>query len=687
MLEAGRAPEVHNGLVVFYDHADPDLRYVAAEVPRIERRPDPLISLVLFRGGQGGGGLLQLESSLAPSDQQLEELRTTLAVRGPAPRLMQPDWRSGAVEVAGWLNADELKPLSLALGTPLISGAPRVMLAARLDQAGAALAEAALRGDGLPTALLWRLETLGLAGPLGVQIEADLQAMHDRLTAEGALTVPIGRARIAKTWEEFAKDNLIRVRIVDESGDVESNRSEAIRRVGEDLTAAMFAPFPPAERPPQLDDESIAPIELSFRLTMRREELTQTRKWSYTERRAIRVQHYAAANIIDFLGERSAEQHIAFVDFGTTLTREIVVRTEADLPRLGIAALAVDLDLDGSQQPQRTVTFTDDVQERRFTIDRKAGDVLRYRARARFDPLRTRAEDAETDWMDAAGDFLFVPASSCFPSRQLTLMAGSAELDWIDHVELRLKAPGEPERTAVLTDESRIVDVQFPGARDGPIRVTAVWRGGEGEPQMSVEPVEATEDVLILDSPFAPSIRIFAFPLQPADTLSLTLELRLNHGLFTQERSLTWEASDRRTQETALRRPRGAPRTYEFRRTVLNQDGVLAQSEWESTNTSNLVVGGHGIVTVYRTRFVALGGGPTGRGSMAIELALESGEERAHTLLEGPNDDVELTLIVPQDAPSPIASAREFLNSGEVVETRWPEHQSVIVIAPPVERE
>ena len=38
MLEAGRAPEVHNGLVVFHDHADPNLRYVAAEVPRVERR-------------------------------------------------------------------------------------------------------------------------------------------------------------------------------------------------------------------------------------------------------------------------------------------------------------------------------------------------------------------------------------------------------------------------------------------------------------------------------------------------------------------------------------------------------------------------------------------------------------------------------------------------------------------------
>lgn len=682
MLDAGRAPDVHGGVIVFHDHADPGLRYVTAEAPRIERDPDPRISLVLFRGVESRGGLLQLESTLTPTEEQLEELRDGSAARGSVVRLAAPDWRRGSVEVAGWLDADEMKPMSLALGTPSVIGTPRVLLAARLDHAGAALAHASLRGDALPTALLWRLETLGLAGPLGVEVEADLQAIHDRLMAEGALTVPIGRARLAKTWEEFVSDNLVRVRSVDESGDLESNRGEALRRMGEELTAAMFAPFPPAERPPMLEDESIAPIELSFRLTLRREELAQTRKWSFRERRAISVTHYAAAGLVDFLGGRPLDQHVVFIDLGESSTREVVVRTSPDLASLGLSALEVDLDFDGSGTADQTLVLTDDALERRLTISRKDGDVLLYRARARFDPLKTRAADAETEWLEAAGDFVFVPTGSLFPSRTLTLLTGSAEMDWINHVEVSVSAPGEPERTVVLTQEQRLVDVSFPGAGDGPLRVSADWRGGEGEPELAVDDFTTNEDVVILDSPFDSSIQITVVPLRPPEALSLSLELRYSHGDFFQERLMEWDSSDTEPRETGLRRPKGGPRQYEFRQTVLNSDGVLAQGDWEQTESSVVVAGARGLVEVYRSQFIALGGGPAGRGSLAIEFTLESGERRTSAVLEGTDDTAVLRLIVPEGDPPPHASAREFRTSGEIVETDWPEHEQVYPLLP-----
>ncbi|MDR4492907.1 MAG: hypothetical protein R3B74_00480 [Nitrospirales bacterium] len=685
MIDAGRAPETHRGLIVFYDHVDPNLRYVAASVPRIARKPDPLISLLLFRGEGAQGGLLQLEAELAPRDEQVEELSRELARRGPPPRVAQPDWRTGEVEVAGWLAVDELKPVSLALGAPLLVGSPRAVLSARLDQAGAAMAEQALRGNALPTALLWRLETLGLAGPLGVEVEADLQAMHDRLTAEGALTIPYGRARIAKTWEEMTSDNLIRVRVVDESGHVESRRAEAVRRVGEQLTAEMFSPFPPPERPPQLDDEHVAPFELSFRLTMRREELAQTRRWSFAERRAVRIMHYAGANLIDFLRDADADAHITFVDLDRPWTRTITVRTSPGLDRLGLAALEVDLDFDDGGDVDRTVAFSGDDVERRFSVERSLGDRLRYRARSRFDPTRTRMGDRETEWIDAQGDFVFVPAGKLFPSRTMTLLLGAGELDWIDHVEVRLAAPREPERTVLLSREHPLQEISFPGAGAGPIGIKTYWRGAGHEPQRAVEPFETEQEIVTLDSPFGRSIRVLAAPMPLADVLGLTLELRVHDGDFVCERSLSWEAGDRTLREAALRRLPGSPRSYQSRTTKLGFDGALEQGDWIESESATIAVGADEPVKVYRVEFFVLGGGPVARGSLAIELSLEAGDERATTLLEDNADQATLTLTAPMAGPAARARAREFRDSGRIVETTWSELKAVLVIELPPE--
>jgi hypothetical protein len=213
--------------------------------------------------------------------------------------------------------------------------------------------------------------------------------------------------------------------------------------------------------------------------------------------------------------------------------------------------------------------------------------------------------------------------------------------------------------------------------------VSADWRGGEGEPELAADDVTTSEDVLILDSPFDSSIQITAVPLAPAEALSLSLELRYRHEGFSQERLMEWDSSDAEPRETALRRPRGGPRQYEFRQTVLSLDGVLAQGDWELSESSVVVVGAHGLVEVYRSEFVALGGGPAGRGSLGIEFVLESGERRTSVFLEGPDDMAELRLIVPEGDPPPHALAREFRASGEIVETDWPEHEHVYVLLPP----
>src|SRR3954452_8782031 len=99
MLDAGRAPQLIGGLTVFFDHADEHRRYVLAEAPRLVMNPDPQLSLLIYRGN-ATGGLLQFESTLAPTDAQLATVERTLSQSGRAPVLARPDWRRGTVRAA-----------------------------------------------------------------------------------------------------------------------------------------------------------------------------------------------------------------------------------------------------------------------------------------------------------------------------------------------------------------------------------------------------------------------------------------------------------------------------------------------------------------------------------------------------------------------------------------------------------
>jgi hypothetical protein len=681
MLDAGRPPDRIAGLTLFHDHSDDRRRYVLAETPALVADPDPRLSLLLFRGEQSGG-LLQFESHLAPTAVQLVTIEQTLSQRGRSPILARPDWRAGTVRVAGWLQTEELAPAMLAIGAPSLVGDPRAIIAARLDASGAALADAALRGNALPTVVIFELETLGLAGPLGVEVEADLQALHDRLTAEGALTTPYGRARIAKTWESAARDNVIRVRVVDESGDVQSRRAEAMRQVGEDLIARMFSPFPPSERPAQLDNGTVAPLELSFRLTMRREELETTSRWDYRERRAVAIRHYAAASLIDLLGGRDPSDFIAFADVSDR-RRQIVVRTEPELSQLGLAAIEVDLGDSAMGVVENTVVLTDASPEVRLgTTD--PDTTLRFRLRTRFDPDLTSAPDRESDWREATGGLVAVSPRRTFPPRRFTVLAGRVEFDWLDHVEVLVSAPGEATKSLVLTADAQIADAFFPAAGSQVLTVTAHWRGVSNEPARSDPPREVEGDLLVLDSPFADSINVLVAPLPRSGVMTTVVELEIRHEDFSCRKTVSWDAPDRTPRRVGLRRLAGSPRRYVYRTHLIHDDGTVEQKPWAESELPALIVGADRAVDVRTVDVVLLGGGPAARGSLAVELVLEGDGDRAIEILEGDRDSATLVVAVAAEAAPPVLIVREFLSTGQVHESRWDDPGALTVLPPVV---
>ena len=680
MLDAGRPPQLIAGLTVFHDHADSARRYVLPEMPTLVANPDPQLSLVVFRGAQQGG-FLQLVATLAPSEAQLKMVEKTLSETGRVPTLARPDWRSGTVRIAGWLDARELAPLDLVVSPPSLVGDPVAVISARLDAPGAALADAAIRGDALPTVVIFDLETLGLSGPLGIEAEADLTALHDRLTAEGALTTPYGRARIAKTWEEAARDNVIKIRVVDESGDIEGRRAEAMRRVGDDLLARMFSPFPPPERPPQLGDATVAPLELSFRLTIRREEVSNRARWDFRERRATRIRHYAAASLIDLLRGRDPSKHIQFADL-TESRHEIVVRAEPELTRLGFAAVEVDVRATESATVIRTVVLTDAAPETRFTVD-DASVPMQFRVRSRVDPERSGATDTESAWLDAPYAVVPISARRLFPPRVFTVIAGQVEFDWLDHVEVTVQAPGEPARSLILSSDARSADAFFPAAGGRALSVVAHWRGLSDEPARSDAPREVTDDILILDSPFGDSINVLVVPLPLQGIATIVVELRCPLGDVMRTRTVSWDAPDRTPRSVGLRRLAGSPRRYAHRMQLIREDGTVDQKTWIETDAATLVVPSSDGLAVRTAEVVFLGGGPTARGSFAIELALEAGSDRVAHVIEGDRDTATLVLVLPEDAPAPVLTMREHMNSGEVREERWDNPATLTVVPAP----
>jgi len=684
MLDAGRLPEQTEGLTVFADHADPHRFYVAANRPGVASNPESQVSLLEFRTGSEGGGLLQFRTALTPTEEQLLVARNRLTqVGGTEPTLVRPDWRDGRVRIFGWLAEEELAPLTLATGPISLVGDPTALISARLDSAATALADASLRGDSLPTAVIFELETLGLAGPLGIEAEADLQAIHDRLKAAGALTTPYGSARLANTWEEFERDHLIRIRIVDESLDFEGRRAEALRRIGEELVSRMLSPAPPPERPTMLDDAPVAPIELSFRLIVGREELQATAHWSFLDRRAVPVRHYAAANLIDLLGGRPAAERIKTVDLEAGRT-EIVVRAEPELSELCITSLEVELRSGETGDPIETVLLTPETVEQRLPITQSLADPVWHRVKARYDPECTSVETRESAWFKDEGNFVLVSARRIFPPRVLTVILGRAELDWIETVELLIEAPGEQPRKFLLDASCRSRECFFPAVTAGPLLLTAQWHGRAGEPSASEPTREVDEEILVLDSPFGESIHVLVVPLPLANVVSTAVELRVEQEEFSSSKVVSWELAERTPKEVSLRRMVAGPRAYAYRITSVRSNGTLEQQGWNHSENATLVVGSEEPVAVTRVEVVLLGGGPAGRGSLGVELILKSGQQSTTDLLEGNRDRSELFLVAPEGSPEPVLEAREFLNSGQAVETTWQSPGDLVVLPAPL---
>lgn len=699
MLDFSIAPRLIAGLSVFSDHADRDVFYLLSDTPGLVARDGGALSLLLYRSSERSGGLLGFEAELGISEAQYETVRETLMTDGAGAgvRLLTPDWRDGEVQLAGWLQEDALKPIHRYLGQPNLQGTPRITVAAHLDQQATALARNTVEQDMLPTVVIFQLQTLALAGALDIRVSADLQAVHERLTLEGAFQAPMTRLALEATWEELARDNVIQVEVLDQSGDTEGQRAEALRRVGEDLIARLFSPMPPAEIPPQVGDEAIAAVELSFQLTQRRESLETHARWQFTERQAVALNHYAAASLIGW-SQDGAATSIRTVDL-SDYRQELVVRCEPDLEALAISAVEVDLALHGQQQSDGgdnpepevsdTLLFTEAALEQQMVLRQPPSPGAAYRVRLRFDPDHIQRPGFESDWLPGLNGSVVISPRRLLRPRQLDLLIGRAEMDWLDHVEVVVRDAGGRQYQRLLDGEQRSARLLLPVA-DEPLSVVSHWRGRGLEPALSSAENELPRDgagseTVILDSPFGASIRILALPAPGLEFASLSLELHYQADDFEQRLGTDWGMAEQDARELHLRRPSGATTTYRWRMILIGSDGSLEQTEWQESSANTLILGGESDggepLQVHRVTTILLGGGVAGRGAFAAEVVLEAGDRQSRKILEGETEQVTITLLAPA-GDAPLLTVREFLLKGGSREQQFQTPEAMVVLPP-----
>lgn len=283
-----------NGVSVFRDHADPLQYYYALAQPRLRTTPDaatgkpvPRIQLIKYRSLVAGkGGFLTFDVHLGLSDAEVDALASEIRRLGRLPRQpsvapIQP--LDGSVRLLIMGKDSAATPPPARAGQPTPPEEPRFVLKAthfakpalfgdngasfsvELDAEGAAIMEAALRGEVTPMVVVYSVDFAGLRPAFSVRLKID----WDRV--QTALDETFGHESFFTTTEiNTAVDKLVESQVitmeadnfVPDAGDtgkaVAARFEDARARVQEMITDAFFeASLPPMKERPDGWDRAI----------------------------------------------------------------------------------------------------------------------------------------------------------------------------------------------------------------------------------------------------------------------------------------------------------------------------------------------------------------------------------------------------------------------------------------------
>jgi hypothetical protein len=665
MLDAATPPRLIGGHPVFADHEDPSLHYVFPGPPRLANVVEtgrPEVSLALFRSVNGpSGGLLGLTTELTLTEEDLDRIVQGLRADGVrAPRLVIPPWRAGTARLAGWLGDGSGTPWAhhvLGSTLPALTPDGRATFSALLTEDGAALAHGALRGGALPVVVVYELETLGLTGPLGVRIEADVHRTWERLTLEAQIESRYyARAEASAVFERAIELGEVRVTVVDQSGDVSGRRATAVQLAGQAFAAELFTLGAPRAEVGGLKDGTSLNLELAFMLRTESEVVHKQVTWDFEERRPRVVRHHTAASLGHLTGADPGSLTVRELDGDELLLEHTALRVAPSVPlsAAGLAEVTVEVRWeDPTTSPTsaaRLVTLSEAVPTVVAHLPSQVTEPWWYRAEAVGSGRGGVQRRPLSAWRRGTGQVLVVPLGELFGLRRHLLMLGRLEADWMSHLELKVERGGDTETHALSTVGER-VELILP-EEASPARLTEVWHARSGEILATVGPWELLDEVVVLSPPYLPSLPVTLMPVFDHEIVLVEarLEVHSAEGVVLHAVDQVVLGGETAPTTILLRRPTGAVPGYSYALTRHDLDGTVRVEQGHS-GASVLVIG-HRDQAVWPARVVLLRGSPAARGDLAVVLHLVGrvdGVEvdRQSIVLEGTTSEADLYVRTP----------------------------------------
>lgn len=200
------------GMMIYADHADPDLFYYVPERPRLAKN-DGVAEFVMLKYRRDitdnpafdpdtkqalGGGFLAFTVDLGVDDEELKEIKRELGRFANGEVKLTPiQFRKGSVrltitkDAADAEDAPPTEPRGLTFfeevygaTKPSLFGFNRATFALVLSQEAATLFEAALRSGISPVGVIYDLEFLGLRPAFNVRISANYHRVYKELDVE-----------------------------------------------------------------------------------------------------------------------------------------------------------------------------------------------------------------------------------------------------------------------------------------------------------------------------------------------------------------------------------------------------------------------------------------------------------------------------------------------------------------------
>lgn len=667
MLDASRAHRLIAGHPVFVDHEDPSLHYVFPGPPRLVHDPAaerPELSLVMFRS-QGGpsGGLLGLttELSLEPAahDRILRELR---ADGVPEPRLLVPPWRRGQARLAGWLGEEGQARWShhvLGATQPALTPDGRALFSALLNESGAALAAGALGGGALPLVVVYTLETLGLGGKLGVVIEADVARTWERLTLEAQVESRYyARAEASAVFEQALERGEVRVRVTDESGDVEGRRATALQLAGQAFAAELFTLAAPRAAHGGLRDGTELNLELAFMLRTEAEGVRKQVSWSFEERRPWVMQHHTAASLAALWPPAAGPSVVREVDGDDPLFAHTALRVAASTSLAGAGLSALEVFVRWSEPeaeqaaPPRQLTLTGAATVGVAHLPSPVNAPWWYQVEAVPEQRGPFAPTGLSAWRRGTGQVLVVPVAELFGLRRRAVMLARIDPTWHVCAELVVQTERGEGRYR-LTSAGDRVDLALPAELPTP-SCFVQWVPVDGSEPLRSGPYLLDDDVLVLEPPYEPTQTIMVIPVVDQDVLLIEVQLEVvdPSGAVLSSVVEVLSAHDAAPTTLRLRRPLGATRGYRFLERRHDVDGTV--HERAGTSDSAMWVVGYADQRVWTVQAVLLAGPPAARGDLATVLHLVASADqveidRATAVLDGQQSEAALWVRAPPD--------------------------------------